>query len=100
MGALILLLATVLVGELLRRAFFAGAPAPDAPAPVLRTVEAGLPPGARIADLVATQHYVVIHAVMPDGEVRLLVLDPQAGSVRAATSEAPPSAAGEPSLAR
>lgn len=100
MGALILLLAAVLVGELLRRAFFAEAPMPAAPAPALRTLDIGLPTGARIADLVATQHYVVIHAVMPDGETRLLVLDPQAGTVGAAMPEAAAPVPEEPPLAR
>lgn len=78
MGVLIALLAMVLVGELMRRAFFSGSPPPLSAVPPLRAVDPGLPPDARIVDLVATQHHVVIHAVLPDGQALLYVLDPEA----------------------
>ena len=82
MGVLILLLAVVLVGELMRRAFFAGSPDSHVEIPALHAIEPGLPGGARVVDLVATEQYVVIHAILSDGETRLFVLDPEAASER------------------
>jgi hypothetical protein len=100
MGVLIVLLAAVLVGELLRRAFFSEPEGPRSALPQLRAVDAGLPPGARIAELAATQNYVVIHAVMPDGETRLYVLDPQAGSLETAGPQIVPPEEADAPLAR
>lgn len=80
MGVLILVLAVVLVGELLRRAFFADTPTAHDSVPPLRMISPGLPDGARIADMVATRTYVVIHVVLEDGEARLFVLEPEAAA--------------------
>ena len=77
MGVLILVLATVLVGELLRRAFFGDTPGAQQSVAPLRMITPGLPQGAQITDMVATRNYVVIHVVLEDGVTRLFVLDPE-----------------------
>ena len=90
MGVLIVVLSMVLVGELLRRAFFAGPSGTHLETPALHAIEPGLPDGARIADLIATQDHVVIHAILPDGRARLFVLDPEAAARAAIERDASP----------
>ena len=78
LGVLILVLATILIGELLRRAFLADTPEQRESVAPLRSIAPDLPEGARLADMVATSNYVVVHVVLQDGETRLFVLDPAA----------------------
>ena len=103
MGVLILLLAVVLVGELMRRAFFASGPESHVEVPALHAIEPGLPEGARVVDLGATQDHVVIHAILPDGAPRLFVLDPEAAGQGPGQIDALPesqSSLSEPPLAQ
>ena len=80
MGVLILVLSIFLVGELMRRAFVAGGSESHVDIPPLHAIEPGLPEGARVVDLVATEDHVVIHAVLTDGATQLFVLNPKAAA--------------------
>ena len=71
MGVLIILLSAVLIGELARRAFFAGSggAASVDPAP------AGLEPGERVAQMIGGGDRALLLIAGADGSQRLVVLD-------------------------
>jgi len=83
MGVLIAVLAAVIIGELFRRAFLTDETSPPPAPAAVRSVALGLPEGTRIEGLVATGTRVVVHATLPGGGDRLIVLDPQTGAVTA-----------------
>lgn len=89
MGVLILVLAAVMIGELFRRAFLAGDGGTAMPVEA-RTVGLDLPAGARVTALAATEDRVVVHAVLPGGEDRLFILDPESATITAIVVPAAP----------
>ncbi len=89
MGVLIVVLAAVIIGELLRRAFLAGDGGTAMPVEA-RTVGLDLPPGTRIAALATSGDRIVVHAVLPDGQDRVFILDSATAAVTAIVVPAAP----------
>jgi hypothetical protein len=79
MGVLIALLATVMIGELVRRAFLTG-DAGDAARPAT-AVDLNIPADSRFVGLTSTRSHIALHAVLPDGRHRVYIVDPAAGRV-------------------
>ena len=95
MGVFIVLGYAYLGLEVYKRMTRSGEPAEVDAAPTLPVTAAGeialgLPPGARIADLVAVGTRVVFRVTVPDGDDRLYVLDPRDGAVGAVVTTGSP----------
>jgi hypothetical protein len=80
MGVLIAVLAAVMIGELIRRAFLVE---PDAATSPTTAVELGIPADSRFVGLTATRSHIAIHAALPDGRHRVYIVDPASGRVTA-----------------
>ena len=88
MGVLIAVLATVMIGELIRRAFIM----PDGdqiPAPTA-VLASDLPADTRFVGVVATRSHIAVHVVLPDGRHRLYIVDPASGHVTGIMDPASP----------
>jgi hypothetical protein len=79
MGVLIAVLAAVMIGELIRRAFLTAEPAPGAAPPA--AVALDIPADSRFVGLTSTRSHIAIHAVLPDGRHRVYIVDPATGAV-------------------
>ena len=77
MAVLIFVMAAILLGELARRALQVGG---DAGITALSPL--GLPTDARIEAITYADPWIVVHARLADGSDRLLLLDPDAGTVQ------------------
>ena len=79
MGVLIAVLAAVMIGELIRRAFL-GPDIGETAAPPA-TLAFDLPADSRFVGLAGTRSHIAVHAVLPDGRHRIYIVDPAAGRV-------------------
>ena len=77
MGILILVLAAVLIGELIRRAFLV----PSSDGDTVFEASLGLPDGTMITDISATRTRVAILVTLTDGTTTVYFVDPLTGSV-------------------
>ena len=77
MGILILVLAAVLIGELIRRAFLL--PASDGD--TVFEASLGLPDGTMMTDISATRTRVAVLITLTDGTTAVYFVDPLTGTV-------------------
>ena len=79
MGVLIVVLAAVLIGELIRRAFLTSDTGEIAA--VSAPLAFDMPADSRIVGLAGSQSHIAIHAVLADGRHRVYLVDPAAGQI-------------------
>ena len=77
MGVLILVLAAVLIGELIRRAFLVSPSDGD----TLFEASLGLPDGTEVTDISATRTRVAVLVTFADGTTAIYFVDPLTGQV-------------------